>query len=296
MNLRLYFFIRTTFVVFSLLFSATIFAQTADVVKGCSPLAVNFTAPAGSVGWFWDFKDGGSSNIQNPSNIFTTPGSYQVEFRNTPNGPVVGTVLITVWAKPDIALAATPTTGCAPLLVQFQDNSTFNPDIQILNRSWVFGDGGSAGNQINPTHTYVVGANFTVSLELTTNYPSCNVTEVFPSLVKTSIPPVVTFITFPTPPQSCTIPFDLTVANTTVGTGVLTYAWNYGNGNTSTLQNPPVQTYTQLGVFPLTLTVTDALGCSGTAQATVNVGNPGANFSAPDTICIGEKITLQNQK
>ena len=118
--------------VISLLLSVSAWSQTADVNKGCSPLTVNFTAPVGSTSWYWDFKDGGSSNIQNPSNIFTSPGTYVVEFHNTPNGPVVGSVQVVVWPKPDVVIAAAPETGCVPLTVQFQDNSTFRGIFKYL--------------------------------------------------------------------------------------------------------------------------------------------------------------------
>jgi PKD repeat protein len=61
-------------------------AQTADVNSGCVPLKVNFTAPVGASTFYWDFKDGASSVLQNPSNVFINPGTYNVEFRATATG------------------------------------------------------------------------------------------------------------------------------------------------------------------------------------------------------------------
>lgn len=279
----------------SLLLSVSAWTQTADVNKGCSPLTVNFTAPAGSTSWYWDFKDGGSSNIQNPSNIFTSPGTYLVEFRNTPNGPVVGSVQVVVWPKPDVVISATPETGCVPLTVQFQDNSTFQGDIQILNRSWVFGDGGSAGNFINPTHLYNTAGNFAVSLELTTNYPSCNITALFADKVKTAAKPTATFTTTPNPAQSCTPPLTVTIANNSTGQAPLSYNWNFGNGNTSTLANPPAQTYTQTGIFPIKLKVTNILGCIDSSTVNVRIGAPKADFYAADTTpCLNKLVAFIN--
>ena len=51
-----------------------------------------------------------------------------------------------------------------------------------------------------------------------------------------------------------------------------TYLWNYGDGTTSTLQNPPAKTYVTPGNYNVSLTVTDALGCVRTTSQTVNVG------------------------
>ena len=51
-----------------------------------------------------------------------------------------------------------------------------------------------------------------------------------------------------------------------------TYLWNYGDGNTSTSGNPGTYTYSTTGVFTISLTVTDAVGCVKTFSQTLNVG------------------------
>ena len=106
---------RITLTLIAILVSLRSFAQTADITQGCAPLQVSFTPPAGSSGFFWDFKDGGSSNLSAPTNIFTTPGTYQVDFKNTPGGPIVGSTTITVFPKPVIGITADPAAGCRPL-------------------------------------------------------------------------------------------------------------------------------------------------------------------------------------
>ena len=143
-------------------------------------------------------------------------------------------------------------------------------------------------------HTYTTAGSFTVSLELTTNYPTCNVTRVFNDKIKTSQPPHVAFTTNPDPPQACTPPLQVTFTNTSTGTGTLTYSWDLGNGITSTSTNPPGQNYTAIGNYVVKLTATDPLGCAATAQQNVTVGNPLADFSLPDTICTGGEITIGN--
>lgn len=295
MSDRFLFFVKSLLPGFLLLTAFSAFAQTADVLKGCSPLSVNFTAPSGSTSWYWDFNDGGSSVLQNPSNIFITPGNYQVAFRSTPNGPVVGTVQIEVWPKPEVMFTATPATGCLPLNVHFQDNSTVQGDILVLNRSWVFGDGGSASGLPNPVHLYNSAGNFGVSLELTTNYPSCNITALFPDKVKTLAKPLVAFTTNPNPPQACTPPLNVSFTNNTTGQGPLSYTWTFGNGNSSPLSTPPAQNYTQTGVFPVRLKATNSLGCADSVTINVRIGNPAANFTLSDTTpCVQVPVFFLN--
>lgn len=278
----------------TLLQSVLLFAQTVDVSTGCAPLPVKFTPPAGSTTFFWDFKDGGSSNLASPSNIFTTPGTYSVEFRNTPGGPLVGTINVTVYPKPVVGITAVPESGCVPLPVKFTDTTDLAGNIQILNYSWVFGDGTNSV-LASPSHTYSTVGMFTVSLELTTNYSTCNVTQVFADKIKTGIQPLTGFTTSPSPAGACNPPLNVTFTNTTLGgSGALTYAWNFGNGATSNLANPPAQTYTTNGNFTVTLTATDAFGCSATATTPVNIGQPPASFTAPDTVCVGDSILYTN--
>lgn len=285
---------RIAITLFALLQSLLLFSQTADVTTGCAPLPVKFTPPQGATTFFWDFKDGTTSNLASPSNIFTTPGTYAVEFRNTPGGPVVGAINITVFPKPVVDIIATPESGCVPLQVAFKDSVQLSGDIQITGYSWVFGDGASS-ILADPTHTYNTVGSFTVSLEIATNYSTCNVTQVFPEKIKTGIKPVAAFSTNPSPAGACNPPLEVSFTNASVGgSGPLTYSWDFGNGATSTLANPPAQTYTTAGNFTVTLVATDPIGCSATVTAPVNIGVPPASFTAPDTVCVGDSVLITN--
>lgn len=285
---------RTTITLLTLLQSVLLFAQTADVTSGCAPLTVAFTAPAGANTYFWDFKDGGTSTLQKPSKIFTAPGKFVVEFRTVSGGPVVGTVTITVFPKPDLGMTAVPASGCVPLNVQFTDTSVIDTGIKVLSYGWVFGDGGG-DNVKNPSHTYTLVGNFTVSLEITTNFASCNVTEVFQDAIKTGKQPLVAFTTVPSPAVACDPPLNVSFTNTTTGgSGSLTYLWDFNNGNTSILVNPPAQNYTQNGNYTVILTATDAIGCSATITRPVTIGHPTADFTVFGKICKGEPVLFTN--
>ncbi|MBK8564564.1 MAG: PKD domain-containing protein [Saprospiraceae bacterium] len=267
----------------------TSFSQTADQTIGCAPLVVTFTPPVGSNTYFWELGVGGATSVEeNPTQPYVNPGTYTVNFRQTPNGPILGSVNITVYEKPDLVVAADPMSGCAPLNVAFTNATVINPNITVASWEWVFGDGTSAATQ-NTSHTYTTAGNYTVSLELLTNYPSCNKTEIFDNLVEVSISPDVNFTTNPNPPSSCTAPLTVNFTNTSE-TGLM-YVWDFGNNTTSTNAVPPAVTYTAEGVYTVTLTGTNALGCSATKSVQVTVGPPLAEFTIPDTVCIGTPVT-----
>ncbi|WP_291726276.1 PKD domain-containing protein [Bernardetia sp.] len=51
----------------------------------------------------------------------------------------------------------------------------------------------------------------------------------------------------------------------------LSWSWDFGNGQTSTLQNPPSISYAQQGIYTVTLTITDIAGCTSTKSKTIQV-------------------------
>ena len=83
-------------------------------------------------------------------------------------------------------------------------------------------------------------------------------------------PPVAAFTTAPNPPEG-PIPFTVsfTDASSDADGTVQSYAWNFGDGNTSTETNPS-HTYTEAGNYTVQLVVTDDVGLTGTTQTRVS--------------------------
>lgn len=68
--------------------------------------------------------------------------------------------------QPPVAQAsANPTSGYAPLTVQFTGSGT-DSDGYIVSYQWAFGDGGSSGQQ-NPSHAYQTAGTYTATLIIT---------------------------------------------------------------------------------------------------------------------------------
>src|SRR5438874_3333719 len=64
---------------------------------------------------------------------------------------------------PTANFSANPTSGNAPLSVQFSDQSSGS----ITSRDWNFGDGSSHSSALNPSHTYNNAGSYTVTLTVT---------------------------------------------------------------------------------------------------------------------------------
>jgi len=265
---------------------------SANDTVGCAPLiGVKFTGVPGSTNILWDFKDGNSSPLLNPTNTFVAQGTYKVHYTATVGGsPVSLFITIHVYGKPTPVFTATPPLkGCIPLTVGFTSTSTGGGGVPIQTYAWTFGDGGSANNQ-NPSYTYTLAGQFDVQLKVT-DQNGCDSSVKIIKYIQTSKKPNPVITSNPASLTSCVAPFKATfngsssTSNSTTS-AVLTYSWTFSNGNTAAVVSPPQQTYTATGVFPVTLTVTDNNNCSNSTIANVNIGKPVATFKVKDTVCL----------
>ncbi|RYZ27129.1 MAG: PKD domain-containing protein, partial [Chitinophagaceae bacterium] len=217
---------------------------TATPVSGCSPLVVTFAdvSTGNPTSWLWDFGNGATSTLKNPSTTYFIPGKYTVTLIVT-NAAGTNTKkqqdFIVVYDKPLVQFTGNDSLGCYPFPVQFTDRSVAGPG--TINTSWIwdFGDGGQATSQ-NPSNTYLNTGNFTVSLKVT-NDRGCWSTFTKPSYIRLNggVKPDFNFMQ----PAVCRTPVTIGFSNTSAGPGSLTYQWNFGDGTTSTQQNPS-HTYT----------------------------------------------------
>lgn len=139
---------------------------SASPTSGMVPLTVNFTdASTGNpISWSWDFGDGGTSTLQNPTHDYTVAGSYTVILTATNDcgedtEEKVDFIQPGACTAPTAGFTASPLIGDAPLLVAFTDESTENP----TSWAWDFGDGATSAAQ-NPSHEYANAGVYTVSL------------------------------------------------------------------------------------------------------------------------------------
>jgi len=269
-------------------------AQTSNINEGCLPLSVNFTAPTGYSTYFWQFGDGSSSTIANPSNTYLNAGTFTATFRETVNGPIIGSLTINVYPQPIPTFSTVNDQGCIPLNVGFTNTTVLNNGITINSLSWVFSNGGNTTGQ-SPNYTFTAPGSFDVSLSLNTNLPSCNTSLQYNDIINCSAPPNVGISTNPNPPVGCTAPLNVIFQNTTTSAwGPLTYNWDMGNSVTSSATNPPNQSYND-GLYTVWLTATDTLGCIDSASQIISVGGSTVNFDVDDTLCLGTQYTLINQ-
>ena len=254
----------------------------------CLGQPVNFgdNSTAGANTWNWNFGDQGSSTEQNPIHTYNTPGTYTVQLasQNTASGCTGSTsASITVQPTPTPSFTATPLTNCAPSVVNFVNTSTGG-----VSYTWDFGIGSFTGTN-PPPQTYPINGSYPVSLTMTTAL-GCVGTTTIPAYINvTDVEASFTAdVTGGCTPLSVNFTNNSTSPNPT-SNPIVSWNWNFGPGQTSTLQNPPTQIF-QIGVWDVTLTVTTQSGCTKTftAEDYIKVGQINSvNFTVDTTVnCI----------
>tara|TARA_B100000949_G_C14288169_1_gene455509 strand:- start:4605 stop:7619 length:3015 start_codon:yes stop_codon:yes gene_type:complete len=148
-------------------------AMSADRTSGELPLDIQFKGSNSSddkeiKGYFWDFKDGSTSSSSNPKHTYTKAGTYKVELTVEDEEGLKDTQSITITVNerqneaPTARLSASPTSGEAPLDVQFKGSDSSDDD-EIETYTWDFKDGSTATSP-NPSHTFDNPGTYQVSL------------------------------------------------------------------------------------------------------------------------------------
>jgi len=151
---------------------------------------------------------------------------------------------------------ASPTSGSAPLSVQFTDTSAGEP----TSWSWDFGGGGTSTEQ-NPVHTYIIPGTYTVTLTAENAHGSDTVTK--SGYISVASPVIADFTVNVTSGEA---PLAVQFTDLSSGDGITSWSWDFGDGGTSTERNPK-HTYTAEGTYTVTLMVINAHGSNTVAKA-----------------------------
>lgn len=259
-------------------------------------MVVNFTDGSGGnpTSWLWDFGNGATSTLRNPSTTYFNPGTYTVTLTVTNaqgSNTMTRTNLITVYGKPAVNFIVDDSIGCFPHRAQFSDLSTASANTTNTTWLWDFGDGTQSTDR-NPMHVYNNMGNFTVTLKVT-NDKGCS--GVFTKSTYIRLPAGIVSSFTNAQPTVCRVPLNISFTNSSTGPGTLSSFWDFGDGTTSTAANP-THTYTTPGNYTVRLATTSSNGCSDTLikTSTVVIPNINSSFSAPDSICVDAVTSFQN--
>jgi YD repeat-containing protein len=249
-------------------------AQHGGPYSGLSVTAIQFNgsnssdSDGGITSYQWNFGDGTSGNGATVSHSYATPGSRTVALTVTDNnGAQAGaSTTATIANRAPVANAGGPYNGVTNTAIQFNGGGSSDPDGSITSYQWNFGDG-TSGTGVTVSHTYTTIGTRTVTLTVTDNngaQAGANTTATI-----SNQPPVANTGGPYSGVVAQNIPFSASGSYDPDGS-IASYSWNFGDGGTASGFSL-THTYSSLGTYVVTLTVTDNLGAQTSATTTASI-------------------------
>jgi len=195
--------------------------------------------------------------------------------------------LVNIFNAPTASMVAPAGPFCTSSLMTFTNASSVG-----VFYKWDMGDGSGFINFPFGPKTYSYATANTYTVRLVAYIPFGGMCSDTDQVVITVLPgPTCTFACAPT--QSCNSLMGVNFVDNTPPP-VTSWNWNFGNTNTSTLQNPPAQNYTVAGTHVITLTITAPNGCQSTDSHTVQVDSPPTGSFVSSQVCVGSVTSFTN--
>jgi gliding motility-associated-like protein len=246
--------------------SRACFAVTENLINqttGASPSAI----------YIWNFGNGVKTTTYalktTPSITYTATQVYTITLVVSDNGK--SDTAVEQFTVPNLLAAnftVSTSSACLPMTTTFSSTTRLGAE-GIDSYFWDFGDGTTLTTKdASVTHTYTaMGSGFVTFIA--TDSAKCGSVIQKTGVVSFSKAVQPSFYT--DAPGTGVGSSHIVFSNTTVGSGALQYAWDFGDGSTSAEVNPS-HTFTQSGAYPVRLHVSSPTGCSGTATNEVYVG------------------------
>ncbi len=253
-----------------------------DSFSSCPPLLVDFKSESSAyVSLIWDFGDGNSSSLPNPSHLYTEPGIYTVKLVATGSGGCGDSILRVINIKgPSGNFSYPKTTVCYPEQVQF---TATVKNTELI--TWDFSDG-ETESTINTTTSHLYDVGSYVPRIVLDDGKGCRIAVKGKDTIHV-VSVVANALIFGNPAcDSTSLSFEsLSISQEEIISSI----WNFGDGNTEdTLKTTHV--YKQPGSYAVSLEISSISGCKDTFYTPSNVlvlPSPDIELTGPGEICAG---------
>ncbi len=270
---------------------------TTSTNGGCLSKEIEFNVNAvNAVDFAWDFTDGNviTTTESTIKHTFKEPGIYKPRLILSDQAGCKGTAFLDapiVIDKLDVQLTSTPEFVCDEGWVAFTPkfNSYSIDELkEAAEYKWTFDPALQVENETTATPNFYLDKiqAYNFSLITTTAY-GC--TQTVSKTVYAYPKPAATISA---PLQACedeAVSFSGTVSKV----NEVTWKWDFGNGSTGSVQEPPKQVYSKAGLSEVALIVMSKDGCSDTALHNITIQpKPVINAAAASAVICQGKSTM----
>lgn len=221
-------------------------------------------APNTITSWNWDFGDFTNSIASSPLHPYSASGTYTVTLIAGSSNGCFDTIQHPVTVHPLPIANFTATNPCEGTAVQFTDQS-FISSGAVTQWQYNFGDGSPNATTQIASHVFPGTLTYVVTLQVTSAF-GCVDTVMIP--VNILPRPDAAYTATPNPVLAFE-PVQFT-DQTTSGTPIIDWFYNFGDSTGINLQNP-VHAYANGGAYTTYLIATDQNGCRDTAYLEITV-------------------------
>ncbi len=229
--------------------------------------------------WNWDFGDGNTSTQQSPTHTYLVGGNYNVKLVATSSGGCVDSVIQAIFVPTMPTANMTMDSAiCFGDIANFQDLSTIAAPGSMTHLLWDFGVPPPVSNDTSnltaPTYNYGLPGTYNVTMVVTGD-GQCRDTARGTIIVENK--PVTAFAVT----HECEgTANQFTDQSLTPINSVTNWAWDFGDGNTSTQQNP-THIYGAPGTYTVKMVSWVVPQCPDSMERKVHVhDNPETDFVA----------------
>jgi PKD repeat protein len=247
----------------------------------CSPATVDFqetsSVCAGTVNsWSWNFGDGSTSAVQNPSHVYQAVGNYNVTLTITGSlgYSYTRTHTVTVTGNNTPVLNLDPTqTLC--------EGSTLTLDAGNPGATYLWSPNGETGQTISATDEG--------DYSVTVDRGGCTANA---SVHVTVVPDLVADFSNSKVSGCLPVVYKFNDLSSTCEDSIQSWTWTFGDGSSSTDRNPE-HTFTTRGDFTVRLTVVNQNGSvTRSKKLTINPPDLRVNLGPDTTICFNQTLVL----
>lgn len=260
------------------------------------------TSTSSNVSVLWDFDDGNTSTLENPTHSYNAPGKYTatctVTFGNPAYGGCTDFFSQDIYVNGIKSFDESDLDVCLNQTINFPSIFNYNPASApvVPTINWNFGDGGSA-TSANPSHTYTAPNTYTLNLSVSfgsCQYNKSKTIRVYDPTPLINIPNPLCFDQQVIPPAKDDVDFSISFNANNPTAITPTYNWNVtGSDGVNTAYDfttvpNTVTKYLDPGNYTTTISSDFFTGCAASINQSITLDRPVVGIAVLNELCEGD--------